>query len=142
MDLGARPSFLRSTIELQRPIWFGPAPGRNANPCHFSFICVQHTEIPGLPRSPPERRLPILAGYGQAAVIVSTISWIGAIAGQRMPVLRGPITGLPIPADAEIAIEGFVSKGDLQDEGPFGEFTGYHFSASAWPVQAAKLARA
>jgi UbiD family decarboxylase len=57
---------------------------------------------------------------------VDEFTWIGAIAGQRVPVIRGPITGLPIPADAEIAIEGFVSKGDNQDEGPFGEFTGYY----------------
>lgn len=57
---------------------------------------------------------------------VDELSWIGAVAGQRVPVIRGPITGLPIPADAEIAIEGLVSKGDNQDEGPFGEFTGYY----------------
>jgi 4-hydroxy-3-polyprenylbenzoate decarboxylase len=57
---------------------------------------------------------------------VDELTWIGAIAGHRVPVLRGAITGLPIPADAEIAIEGFVSKGDMQDEGPFGEFTGYY----------------
>jgi len=57
---------------------------------------------------------------------VDELTWIGAIAGQRVPVLRGGITGLPIPAHAEIAVEGFVSKGDMQDEGPFGEFTGYY----------------
>jgi UbiD family decarboxylase len=57
---------------------------------------------------------------------VDELTWVVAVAGQRVPVLRGPITGLPIPADAEIAIEGFVSKGDMQEEGPFGEFTGYY----------------
>ncbi len=57
---------------------------------------------------------------------VDEFTWIGAIAGQRVPVIRGPVTGLPIPADAEVAIEGFVAKGDRQDEGPFGEFTGYY----------------
>jgi UbiD family decarboxylase len=57
---------------------------------------------------------------------IDELTWIGAIAGQRVPVLRGAVTGLPIPADAEVAIEGFVSKGDVQEEGPFGEFTGYY----------------
>ena len=57
---------------------------------------------------------------------VDELTWVGAVAGQRVPVIRGPITGLPIPAHAEIAIEGFVSKGDVQEEGPFGEFTGYY----------------
>jgi UbiD family decarboxylase len=57
---------------------------------------------------------------------VDEYTWVGAIAGRRVPVIRGPVTGLPIPADAEIAIEGFVSKGDRHEEGPFGEFTGYY----------------
>jgi UbiD family decarboxylase len=57
---------------------------------------------------------------------VGELNWIGAVAEQRVPVLRGPLTGLPIPAGAEIAIEGFVSRGDDHDEGPFGEFTGYY----------------
>jgi UbiD family decarboxylase len=43
-----------------------------------------------------------------------------------MPVVRGEITGLPIPADAELAIEGFWHPGDEMPEGPFGEFTGYY----------------
>jgi UbiD family decarboxylase len=68
----------------------------------------------------------LLMGGLEVPAGIDELSWIGAIAGQRVPVIRGPITGLPIPAEAEIAIEGFVSKGDLQDEGPFGEFTGYY----------------
>jgi UbiD family decarboxylase len=68
----------------------------------------------------------LLMGGLEVPAGVDELTWIGAIAGQRVPVIRGPVTGLPIPADAEIAVEGFVSKGDLQDEGPFGEFTGYY----------------
>jgi UbiD family decarboxylase len=68
----------------------------------------------------------LLMGGLEVPAGVDEFTWIGAIAGQRVPVLRGPITGLPIPADGEIAVEGFVSKGDLQEEGPFGEFTGYY----------------
>lgn len=52
--------------------------------------------------------------------------YIGAIQGRRMPVVRGEITGLPIPADAEVAIEGFWRAGEEMNEGPFGEFTGYY----------------
>jgi len=52
--------------------------------------------------------------------------YIGAIQGRRMPVVRGEITGLPIPADAEVAVEGFWHPGAEMSEGPFGEFTGYY----------------
>src|SRR6266542_3329493 len=45
-------------------------------------------------------------------------------------ITRGPVTGLPIPADAEIAVEGFATTQELLVEGPFGEWTGYYGSAS------------
>src|ERR1700736_5481724 len=57
---------------------------------------------------------------------VDELSWVGAIAGQRVPVIKGPVTGLPIPADWEIAIEGYVAEGDTMMEGPLGEYTGYY----------------
>jgi 3-polyprenyl-4-hydroxybenzoate decarboxylase len=38
------------------------------------------------------------------------------------------IHGLPMPASAEIVLEGQLYPGDAQAEGPFGEFTGYYAS--------------
>jgi UbiD family decarboxylase len=57
---------------------------------------------------------------------VDELTWIGALARQRVPVITGPVTGLPIPADAEVAIEGYAYPGEEMSEGPFGEFTGYY----------------
>ena len=45
-----------------------------------------------------------------------------------LDVVDGPLTGLPLPADAEIAIEGEVLPNDFMPEGPFGEWTGYYAS--------------
>ncbi|MCS0503725.1 UbiD family decarboxylase [Ancylobacter mangrovi] len=50
----------------------------------------------------------------------------GGLMGQPIRVIRGPKTGLPIPAEAEIAYEGFIHEGDRVDEGPLGEWTGYY----------------
>jgi UbiD family decarboxylase len=47
------------------------------------------------------------------------------MAGRPIGVVEGTVTGLPIPAEAELAVEGFIHAGDERDEGPFGEFTGY-----------------
>ena len=44
--------------------------------------------------------------------------------------VRGPLTGLPIPAYSEIAIEGEMFPGDDLPEGPFGEWPGYYASAT------------
>ncbi|MGA2259718.1 MAG: UbiD family decarboxylase [Thermoguttaceae bacterium] len=57
---------------------------------------------------------------------VDEYNWVGVFGGERVPVIRGPITGLPIPAHAEIAIEGYIHAGEEMREGPFGEFTGYY----------------
>ena len=50
----------------------------------------------------------------------------GGLLGEPVETIPGPVTGLPIPANAEIAFEGYVSLDDLIDEGPLGEWTGYY----------------
>jgi UbiD family decarboxylase len=50
----------------------------------------------------------------------------GGLLGEPVEVVLGPRTGLPIPANAEIAFEGLVHPNDLIDEGPFGEWCGYY----------------
>lgn len=59
----------------------------------------------------------------------------GAYRGRPMKVVKGPLTGLPFPADAEIVLEGFVQPGNTRPEGPFGEWTGFYGSpGDAAPV--------
>ena len=53
---------------------------------------------------------------------------IGGIRGAPVEVVKAPITGLPVPANAEIVIEGFVQPGNVKPEGPFGEWMGYYGS--------------
>ncbi|MFM1813954.1 MAG: hypothetical protein RLZ98_649 [Pseudomonadota bacterium] len=50
----------------------------------------------------------------------------GGLLGEPIRIIKGPVTGLPIPAEAEIAFEGYVHKDDLVEEGPLGEWTGYY----------------
>jgi UbiD family decarboxylase len=50
----------------------------------------------------------------------------GALLGEPVETVAGPVTGLPIPANAEIAFEGYITPDDLIDEGPLGEWTGYY----------------
>ena len=52
----------------------------------------------------------------------------GYIHKSPYPVIKGALTGLPIPASAEIVIEGFIPSPDerMMPEGPFGEWTGYY----------------
>jgi 4-hydroxy-3-polyprenylbenzoate decarboxylase len=59
---------------------------------------------------------------------VNEYAYAGGITGYPHDIVEGPLTGLPIPADSEIAIEGEVAPNDFMPEGPFGEWTGYYAS--------------
>lgn len=52
----------------------------------------------------------------------------GAIRGEPLSVVRAPHTGLPIPATAEIVLEGEIPPDVTHPEGPFGEWAGYYAS--------------
>ncbi len=53
----------------------------------------------------------------------------GALRDKPIEVVRGETVDLPIPATAEIVIEGEIMPGELLPEGPFGEYTGYYTGA-------------
>ena len=50
----------------------------------------------------------------------------GGIRGAPIPVIEAPYTGLPVPATAEIVLEGEIPPNVTHKEGPFGEWTGYY----------------
>lgn len=58
----------------------------------------------------------------------SEYDFAGGIRERPVEVIRGPITGLPIPAKAEIVIEGEIPPLQQESchEGPFGEWPGYY----------------
>ncbi len=53
---------------------------------------------------------------------------LGGYRGHAIECVKGKHTGLPFPANAEIVLEGFIQPGNLAEEGPFGEWTGYYGS--------------
>ncbi|MFQ5904028.1 MAG: UbiD family decarboxylase, partial [Candidatus Binatia bacterium] len=59
---------------------------------------------------------------------MSEYEWIGGVRGEPVDVIKGEYTGLPIPAHAEIVIEGESDPDERRMEGPFGEYTGYYGS--------------
>jgi 4-hydroxy-3-polyprenylbenzoate decarboxylase len=69
-----------------------------------------------------------VAGFEYLPEGYSEYEFAGAIKGAPVDVVPGPLTGLPIPAMAEIILEGELLPIDEVSlpEGPFGEFTGYY----------------
>jgi 4-hydroxy-3-polyprenylbenzoate decarboxylase len=75
-----------------------------------------------------------IAGFEYLPEGASEYDFAGAIKGMPIDVCPGPVTGLPVPALAEIILEGELlpPSRETLPEGPFGEFTGY-YAADARP---------
>ena len=76
-----------------------------------------------------------LAANQEVRYGVLEFDYAGGHRGQPIDVVLSELHRLPMPAHAEIVFEGEIQPGDVQQEGPFGEFTGYYASpASQQPV--------
>ena len=82
------------------------------------------------------RRLPVamvigahplfmLAASARVAFGVDEREIAGGLLGAPLEVVRTPRHGLRVPAAAEIVLEGEIDPTAEEDEGPFGEFSGY-----------------
>ncbi len=58
----------------------------------------------------------------------------GVIRGESVDVVKCKTVDLEVPAQAEYILEGYVIPGELRDEGPFGDHTGYYSPAEPYPV--------
>src|SRR6266581_2094945 len=67
-----------------------------------------------------------LAGGNELRFGLSEYDYAGGHRGQPFEVIESELYGLPLPAHAEIVLEGEMVPGDVAPEGPFGEFTGYY----------------
>jgi 4-hydroxy-3-polyprenylbenzoate decarboxylase len=57
---------------------------------------------------------------------VSEYDAFGGVSGAPAEVFESDVTGLLLPANAEIIVEGYSYPNETFPEGPFGEFTGYY----------------
>ena len=62
------------------------------------------------------------------------MEFAGGLKGEPIELIRCKTVDLHVPATAEIIIEGQITPGDVDDEGPFGEFAGYMGPVEERPV--------
>jgi 4-hydroxy-3-polyprenylbenzoate decarboxylase len=68
---------------------------------------------------------------------ISEYEFAGWMQDAPIPVFRGAITGLPLPANGEVVLEGEIPPlrpEELPKEGPFGEWPGYYTDATVGEV--------
>ena len=63
---------------------------------------------------------------------MSEYEFLGGLLGAPMPITKAKATGLPMPANAELVLEGFSPPPERvsHPEGPFGEWPGYYASGT------------
>jgi 4-hydroxy-3-polyprenylbenzoate decarboxylase len=115
-------------VHDEKTVSFYSSPGKHAN-----MMRQKHWD--------KGEECPVVMSFGEEPFLcgVSTMplpwgmgefEFAGYMKGKPVDVIKGPITGLPIPTTAEIVIEGFSPPPsvDSRQEGPFGEWTGYYGS--------------
>lgn len=65
---------------------------------------------------------------------INEMAFAGVLRRRASPVGRATSVDLPVPADAEMVIEGTVSASETAPEGPYGDHTGYYNGVEPFPV--------
>ncbi len=70
---------------------------------------------------------------------LSEYAFAGLLRGSKTEVIEcfSPLCrdhGLQVPASAEYVLEGYLEPGEMADEGPFGDHTGYYNEVDSFPV--------
>jgi len=76
----------------------------------------------------------ILAAVTPIPDTLSEHAFAGLLRGSRTELVKCKTNDLLVPASAEIVIEGTIKPGDMADEGPFGDHTGYYNEVDSFPV--------
>jgi len=65
---------------------------------------------------------------------LSEYAFAGLLRGSRTELVKCKSSDLQVPASAEFVLEGVIHPGEMADEGPFGDHTGYYNEVDRFPV--------
>jgi|TARA_Y100000310_G_C20683539_1_gene817547 4-hydroxy-3-polyprenylbenzoate decarboxylase len=76
----------------------------------------------------------ILAAVTPIPDAISEAAFAGLLRGSKTELTKSQMNDLLVPARAEFLLEGHIHPGELADEGPFGDHTGYYNEVERFPV--------
>ena len=76
----------------------------------------------------------LIAAVAPVPDTMSEYQFAGLLRGRKVELVPCKTVPIDVPAEAEIVIEGHVSRTDYGDEGPFGDHTGYYNEIDRYPV--------
>ena len=117
----------RIMVEGRNRVGYNTAPGKHGRLHHEAWAARgERMPVAMVVGGDP---LLFLMGGSELPAGVSEYDVAGGIRGRPVRTVPGPVTGLPIPADAEIVLEGWVEPTETAPEGPFGDWTGTYTEA-------------
>jgi 2,5-furandicarboxylate decarboxylase 1 len=82
-----------------------------------------------------------IASQAKIPIDIDSLAVTGALLGTPLRVRDAITVDLPVPADADVVIEGRVQPGPGEAEGPFGEFSYYYGSSTGWVCELTAITR-
>jgi len=76
----------------------------------------------------------ILAAVTPVPDTLSEYAFAGLLRGEKTELVKCLTNDLQVPASAEIVLEGYIEPGEMAQEGPFGDHTGYYNEVETFPV--------
>lgn len=76
----------------------------------------------------------ILAAVTPVPDSLSEHAFAGLLRGEKTRLAKSTISDLQVPASAEFVLEGFIYPGEIAEEGPYGDHTGYYNEVESFPV--------
>ncbi|MCW8884696.1 MAG: UbiD family decarboxylase, partial [Motiliproteus sp.] len=65
---------------------------------------------------------------------LSEYAFAGLLRGEKTELVKSITNDLQVPASAEYILEGYIEPGEMAEEGPFGDHTGYYNEVESFPV--------
>jgi UbiD family decarboxylase len=122
----------RTMVRGDRSVVINLAPGRQGWRNHLTWVSKgKKAPIAWVIATEPAVHLATVANlpYGRDEIEVA-----GGLKGAPIELVRCKTSDLLVPANAEIVIEGEIAPGEMEDEGPFGEFAGFMGPVDKRPV--------
>jgi UbiD family decarboxylase len=84
-----------------------------------------------------------MCAHGKLPWGLSELDVVGGLYGEPLEYVEGALTGLPLPAHAEVVVEGEIPPPGQESrlEGPFGEWPGYYAVGAVGPAEMQPVVR-
>ena len=106
----------------EKHVGYNTAPGKHGR-VHLEKHAARGDRLPVVMVVGGDPMAFLMGGY-EVPSGVCEYDVLGGLRGKPVELVRGRVTGLPFPANAEIVLEGYVDPKELVPEGPFGDWCG------------------